>query len=259
MKRLKTIPLDTDDIRPSQNKLEKRKTERRHWKYGGIYTPTDGVSPWKRSVYILESHVGKKFDTAFSLWCKQTPKHQQHFFLEQIDPREDCKTRRWSYNWYYVDSNGIIRKRKNVFPWRKSERKVTFKSDDYKTELRHKVTGLPQKSLSHSELRAQFPNEKGKELHELRKMYDAQFEPVIVEGWVKTFKNARDPEYQRLQAERLQKQELARRRQKKEQAEKAYRFTHETEEQRAARITANFFKILKHGFDPKTSFHKDPE
>lgn len=257
MKRLKHIPDETADPRPRQTKEE----ERRRWyrRYGATYFPTDGVSPWKRSVRILESHVGKSFDTAFSIWCKQTPKCQQHYFLEQIDPREDCKTRRWSLNWYYVDSNGIIRKRKNIFPWRKSDRKVTFKSDDYKTEPRHKVTGLPKKSLSHSEIRAMFPKEKDKSYYELLKLYDQQFEEVCVEGWIKTFKNAKDPEYQRLQAERLRKLELDRRRQKKAQSEKAYRFTHETEEQRAARITANFFKILKHGFDPKTSFHKDPE
>lgn len=257
MKRLKHIPDETADPRPQLTKEEKRAREYR--RYGGIYVPTDGISPWKRSTYILEKHVGKGFDKAFSLWCKQTPKWQQHFFLEQIDPSEDTKGRRWTYNWYYVDSNGIIRKRKNIFPWRKSDRKVTFKSDDYKTEPRHKVTGLPKKSLSHSEIRAMFPKEKDKSYYELLKLYDQQFEEVCVEGWIKTFKNAKDPEYQRLQAERLRKLELDRRRQKKAQSEKAYRFTHETEEQRAARITANFFKILKHGFDPKTSFHKDPE
>lgn len=257
MKRLKEIPDETADLRPKLTKQEKR--DREYRRYGGVYTPTDGISPWKRSTYILEDHVGKSFDKAFSVWCKQTPKFQQHFFLEQIDPREDCRTRRWSFNWYYVDSNGIIRKRKNIFPWRKSERTVTFKSDDYKTELRHKITGLPQKSLSHSELRALFPKEKDKDYYQLRKLHDAQYEPVCVEGWIKTFKNARDPEYQRLQAERLQKQELNRRREKKARSEKAYRFTHETEEQRAERITANFFKILKHGFDPETSFRKDPE
>lgn len=259
MKRLKQIPDETETLDRKPTKREQYREDRRHLRYGSTYVPTDGVSPWKRSTYILEKHVGKSFDKAFSLWCKQTPKFQQHFFLEQIDPREDCRTRRWSFNWYYVDSNGIIRKRKDIFPWRKSNRKVTFKSDDYRTEPRHKVTGLPPKSLSHSELRAMFPKEKDKEFYQLRKLYDEQFEQVCVEGWIKTFKNAKEPEYQRLMAERLQKQELDRRRAKKAQSEKAYNFTHETDEQRQARITANWFKILKHGFDPKISFRKDPE
>ena len=246
-------------------KTDREKYDRRH-RRGYIWHKTEGVSPWKRAERLLADGVGRPFDDVFSEYCKQVPKYQQHIFLQNIDPSVELPiARRWSWNQYYVNSNGLIAKRKiGRKPWSKLK-EVTFKSFDYKTEKRHKITGFkmvrpfggfPMKALNDFYGKDKV---KDKKHHELSQMFDDMYEEVVVSGWSKTFESSKDREYQKLMAERRDAIKKQNRQAEMENAERIYRFTHETPEQRAERIRANFFKILKHGFDPETSFRKDPE
>ncbi len=105
------------------------------WDSGRNYDHTvDNVWPWTRVRRIIENNIGKSFDLAFSYYCKQVPIYQQQFFLKEFQQ---------AYRWIvdcYVDENGLIQKIKE-----KEERKpVIFYSDDYETELKHKVWDIPR-------------------------------------------------------------------------------------------------------------------
>jgi len=90
-------------------------------------------------------------------------------------------------------------------------------------------------------------------------MYDNEFKPVIISGWAKEFDSKKNPEYKRLMAERRKAIERSRKLHDKETKAKAYAFVHTTPEEKAREQYNNILKIKKHGFDPDTSFHKDPE
>ena len=259
---------DEEDINLGGKRVVGTKEQRDRRNYRGTWHRTEDVSPWKRADHILASGIGRPFDELFSAWCKQVPKYQQHIFLENVDPTKDMVVPRWRKNMYYVDNGGFVRKRRRteVYPWLKNKR-VEFTSFDYKTELRNKKTGAKKPSrVYYGQLNMRELNEfygkdavKGKPHHVLTQMYDDMFEQVVVNGWVKTFRSSKDPEYCRLMAERAKAIRKSRRLADRLADEKVYSFTHETEAQRIERISENFFKILKHGFDPENSFHKDPE
>jgi len=61
------------------------------------------IWPWDRIDKLLKKYIGKPFDDAFSYYCKQVPKYQQHIFLEYFSPSH--------YRWrdeYYIDDDGLI-------------------------------------------------------------------------------------------------------------------------------------------------------
>ena len=97
--------------------------------------PVNGVWAWDRARRIIENNIGKSFSLAFSYYCKISPKYQQKDFLEEFNRT------RWRGGDYYIDSEGLIQKTKEDKP----VKPAIFYSDDYETELVHKVWGVSRK------------------------------------------------------------------------------------------------------------------
>jgi len=81
---------------------------------------------------ILQSHIGKHFDIAYSKFCFTMKSYQEYTdFLDELNNH-------WRrINDYYIDDNGLIQKViKN-----KSKKPLYIYSDDYKAIIVHKQTG----------------------------------------------------------------------------------------------------------------------
>ncbi len=221
----------------------------------GKYHPVNDVWTWDRIKKLLAKFVGKPFDDAFSYYCRQVPKYQQHIFLEYFTPSHSRYR-----NTFYVDDDGLIQK--DLDTWKKSK-KVIYYSDDYKTEIRHKVTGKSKpdnwwdQPFTENNYREKYP--KAKSYYEAQALFDNEFEPIIISGWVKEFDSKKDPEYKRLMSEKRKRHEKARKESVKAEKSKQYSFTHETFGEKILAKRENLLKIKRKGFDPNTSFHKDPE
>lgn len=233
---------------------EERSDRRRRDRHGDTH-PVKHMSPWDRIDKILKKYIGKPFDDAFSYYCKQVPVYQQHIFIEYFSPDH--------YRWadtYYINEDGIIQK--GTRRWR-APKKAIFYSDDYKTELRHKKTGKKKPEshwyypFTYNNYKEKYP--RAKSYHEAQTAYDNEFTPVIVSGWAKEYDSKKDPEYKRLTMEQRKRQEIARKAKEKEEKSKAYSFVHTTPEDKSRQEYENFLKIKRKGFDPDTSFHKQPE
>jgi len=255
------IPVDDflteDELNlPEAGKVTK-KERHEYWRSGrkSEYHPVNDMSPWKRIDKILKRYVGRPFDDAFSYYCKEVPKYQQHIFLDYFKPS--------FYRWreaYYIDDDGLIQK---TIDKRNEPKKVIFESIDFKTELRHKVTGKKKPDYSwsypfnHNNYKTKYP--RAKSYYEALNFYEKEFEPIIIQGWAKEFESKKDPEYKRLMAEKRKHIERSHKEHIKELKAKEYAFEHATPEQKAREQFENRLKIRKKGFDPDTSFHKDPE
>ena len=183
------------------------------WNYRrGENHKVDGVYPWTHVQRILKSHIGKSFDKAFTLFCSIVPDYQQKWFLEEFEHVEP------KYNWYdvwYVDKNGNIQ----IFKYERKKEPVSFSSNDYKVELRHRLTGHKQsefeKIVKHKKYTSYYVQENvtyeygtayGQKMKPLKERYVAKeedFVPVAISGWIKYFKSKNDREFKRLMAERV--------------------------------------------------------
>lgn len=188
----------------------------------------DGIYPWTRVRRILEANIGKSFDLAFSYYCTLVPKYQQKYFLEEFE------TKYWraggsSYG-YYVDEQGNIQENKYIKP----KQPICLTFGNYKTELRHKVTGHPRKHFEdlcdlieltsikgcwnyitkrnkHTGKYQYFKRGRyiglkyiGKfdvPLHESYIAQEKDFEKVIISGSIQYFESKNDPRYVRHWAE----------------------------------------------------------
>ena len=226
------------------------------WDYGrhSDYHQVNGEFPYEHVQRILKKYNGKSFDDAFSAYCKIVPVYQQKYFLEEFEKRPSVHFYGY-YDHYTVDVKGNIKFEKREV----KKPPVSIYSDDYKVELRHKVTGHKQsdfvkvvktKKISHyyhkhtTIYEYGFDRDHYNKLREGKKdMYlenyygkskpkserytatDDDFEPVIIKGWVKHFKSKNDQEFKRLMAEKIKKRDKAHKEKygKKEIAETDFR------------------------------------
>lgn len=226
-------------------------------------------SPYRIARLILENNIGKSFDLAFHYYCSKVPKHEQHYFLGYF---RDI----FRYNEWYVDKNGNIQYNK----WKRNPI-YSIKSEDYKTEERHKVTGHKK---DHFFPILKFPEPEKKHWIENKiiayeycgvetwdrprytipryKRYYAQksdFEIVIVQGWIKIFESRNDPEYRKLTAEKIKADKKKKRDRKKPNDEWYNSYLIKDKERREREEEENKIKIISHGFDLKTSFRNEKE
>jgi hypothetical protein len=199
----------------------------------------DGIYPWTRIIRIAEKYIGKSADEAFSIYCSQVPKYQQHFFWESVAVSKEALNAGWHLHPFYVDSDGNLQK---VIRFWKSyrNRKPIYYSDDYRTELRHKVTG-----------------KKKPEFFWLYKEED--FIPVIVSGYAIEFDSKKDKTYKRLMSEQRKRKALRRLADKKAKEEKEYSFISKTEQRKKKEKEIDKIKIVAKGFDPETSFRTEKQ
>lgn len=194
-------------------------------RYGNLYNLKKFDHPWYRSLKednqwcmaerVIQNNIGKSFDMAFSYFCKKYPIYWQSYFLKQFGLNRN------GYG-YYIDEQGNIQENK----YTKRKNLIYIQSDDYKTELRHKVTGDKKEDFAEIYIKEKciykYGKDKGKiyftskfshyeygadpwKLKSAYKRYIAQesdFEHVIISGWIKYFESKNDPEFKRLTAER---------------------------------------------------------
>ena len=198
------------------------------------YHPTEGVSVWKRIDRIVAANVGKSFDTAFSKFCSEVPKYQQHIFIEHFRRYRWHTSELWTH--YYLDQNNVIRK--HIGTYQKRNKKAYYFSDNYATDYRHKVTGAPKPTYY-------WMNKQFKE---------SDYENVVVQGYFIEFSSKKDPEYIRLTTDQRKRRNAALREYQKAKEAKAYSFISKSEEEREKEKAENRVKIEAKGFDYYTSF-----
>lgn len=221
---------DPDDISFYIGRQLAHKWDREDWWHDkpGIYHPTDNIWPHDRIDHIIEKHMGQPFAGAFSEYCSQVPVYQQRFFLEQFR----VERRRYRYaNEYFIDDEGNI----GMNPAEKHRKNFVYYSDDYTTKRVHRITG---KSIPK---------------YWFKKFNDHDYHDVIATGYCLKFESA-TPEFKRLTQEQLRRRNRRRKMEQKARAEKAYSFLTQSEKEQRSERVSNHYKILKHGFDPETSF-----
>lgn len=190
----------------------------------------DDVWPWRRVQRIAKSYIGKPFDDAFSKYCKQVPKYQQHIFLEEFTPKN---YHYWRYKQYIIDDDGNIQ----LNEAKKAKKRYIYQSDDFRTERRHKKTGKKYPEY--------YWTKKG--------IKESDYQHVIVSGYELQF-DSKTPEYRRLISEQLKRKAIRRKQEIKAKNEMAYSFLTQSEKEEINQKKLERFKILKLGFDPETSF-----
>jgi len=201
--------------------------------------PTDGIWPWKRIKRICKAFVGKPFSAAFSKYCSEVPVYQQKLFLDEFN--NDGRPNNDYWNYYFVDKQGNIQYHIGEY-FKKKSKKVYYYSDDYKTEMRHKVSGETMPEY--------FFQRKGKYAEE-------NYVNTIISGYGLEFSSWRNPEYIRLKADQKKRIKAATRLKEKEAAAKAYSFITKSEKELELEKAKNRVKIEAKGFDYETSFRND--
>lgn len=270
---------DLETLNDLPKKITGRKLHKLNhsWKsYGkSTYHSVDNVHPFKRIDRILEKFLGQHVNDAFSYYCKQVPLYQQKEFWEYL--QRDLK---YSWVFYFYNSEGIIIKKD-----KRVKRTYDIKSDDYTTELRHRLTGHKKTDFEeiYSEVRCKVKNSRGyyspkgivlhyeygakkwreKPAHCRYIACDSDFVPVIIQGYYKTFESYKDPRYVRHYAEkakqRKKEHKLWKKKNKEESLEKLRLMYEREKERREKEKQENLLKIIKHGFDPITSFRTEKQ
>ena len=250
------------------------------WEYGksGHHKVGD-YYPYDIAKRVIKKYLGKSFDDAFSYYCTLVPKYMQHIFLEEFQPSRYS----WYRQSYYINSNKIICESK---PNKRKKYSLIVKSPDYTYVIVHKITGHKKSNFrevyeqEHYEYKRKHFTlgydivtkgyKNGKFLYyeygsnpfhmkPLSERYIAKEEDFIertLTGWKREFYSKNDPYYKRYKriADQLwkKKREVDRiaREQKLQEALKL------KEEELKLKKLQNETKIIKHGFDPITSFRK---
>lgn len=156
---------------------------------------------------IIKKYMGKSFDDAFSEYCKKVKIHQQKDFLDLF------KDRIWNYADYMIDSEKRIQLNPNRY--QRKKRPIKFRSFDYKEGYYNIVT---KEIIS-----------KDNVWNQRYYLSNNNYIRVIVEGFERTFESKKDPEYQRLQAEKLKAEKRNKKLLKGEQKNRQYCFLTEKE------------------------------
>lgn len=265
---IKRIPLEELEKFPiGQISLKPTKEDReRSWRHRkNDWHPIKNIYPNKRAERLLEKYVGKCIDDAFTQFCKEVPKYQQHIFFREFDISQKWKVRGRYQAKYFIDSQRRIQKYKDDDyggPY-------YFSSEDYKVELFHKDTGHPKEDFE--VVRSEdYPYWKilgydygtkhpMKPINERYRAQKSDFVPIVVKGFQLRFKSKDNPLLQQLIQERRKLKKRAYKAAKKAQAKKAYSFISQTELQKKKDKERDLIKIMAHGFDPITSFRTEKQ
>lgn len=204
---------------------------RRWYRKRASYHKIGDYNPWTVVNRMIENNIGKPFSVVFSNYCHLAPWYQQRFFLEEFD------TFRYGYNDYYIDDKGLIQTNNTNY----YKGPYTFYSEDYREEERHILTGKTKPKYGWWE--------KGNNKDHL-------YKSVIVSGFSKTFESKNNPLFKRLTAEKLKTNKQRIKKQRKQPSISEQDFRRILQERQLKEREENLIKILKHGFDPITSFRK---
>lgn len=161
--------------------------------------------PYIKAERVIKKFLGKSFDKAFSYFCTLVPKHEQYEFLRDFKP---------GYRWeadYILDKQKRIQLNPNRY--QRKKKSIHFRSFDYEEGYYY----VPDKKLLTNDQMLGYWNN-------VHHFYPGRFITVIIKGFEKTFESKKDPEYQRLQAEKIKAEKRNQKLFKKQQAEKAYCF-----------------------------------
>lgn len=260
---------------PSRGKLNFSWYSRK-WEYRN--RTIDGVSIYTICQRVIDNNIGKSFALAFSYYCKLVPKRDQYLFLEEFSH----KNRRSRQSDYFIDEDGLIQINKESFWYEykkrkdvKKKEKLYITSSDYKTERVHIESGIrfdkfvkryekieetiSWKNNTLGKIMSYTRKINGKFLYYQYKHYKAQesdFHDIIVSGTYKYFESKNDPEFIRHFAEKRKAKKLSDKKWKKERKEVQYSFLSKSEQEAKKEKELNKQNILRHGFDPVTSFRE---
>lgn len=203
----------------------------RYHSSGGDWHDVDNINPNTRAERIVVRYIDRPFDAAFSLFCKQVPKYQQKFFLEFF---EDVVSRNYDY---YTDDNGLIQE---TCSKNKYKGPYYFRSIDYQSEMRHKITGAKMPEYSWNR----------------KKFNSNDYHRVTVRGWEKQFDSKHDREFVRLKAEKQKSISRSWAHNRMERILNDNDFRIILKEGDNDDKTANLDRITALGFDPITSFRR---
>lgn len=270
---IKRLDISEIDELPSRSKLNFSWYSRK-WEYRR--RTINGVSIYTICQRVIDNNIGKSFALAFSYYCKLVPKRDQYLFLDEF-----CQAKRRSRESdYLIDENGLIQLNKKSFWYEYKKRKDIKKKEklyittpDYKTERVHIESGIRfdkfEKRYEKIEETISWKNHtldkimsytrtiNGKFLYYQHKKYKAQesdFHDIIVSGDYEYFESKNDPKFKRHFAEKRKATKLSEKKWKKSQKEREFCFLSKSEQEAKKEKELNKQNILRHGFDPVTSF-----
>lgn len=201
---------------------------------------------WVKAERVIKRFIGKNYGKAFSVYCELVEKYQQNVFYDDFFK----KTGRWEPE-YSIDKQNRIQINKAKLRQdaerraKQKERGITFISIDYETGYMHRHTG--EIIDKHEYYKKSYRWDEG--LHQL---YNNDYIEVIVSGFAKHFKSEKDPEYIRLNAEKIKQKALYQKIEKKEKRAKAYDFMTRAETERKKLDALDAQKIQSHGFNDES-------
>lgn len=268
------------------------KTENLIRRYGNTWNIWDYRNPFwpgKFADKIIQHNIGKSFNDAYSYFCKEFKKHYKNdsygpswYFLKEFEPQK-----RYRWNHYYTDDNGLIQEHSE-----KEKKVYCITSDDYRTdkvhiETRHSIDKFEKvykKEYSKSRFSSYYYPYNGKLLYyqygtqgKLLPEYlryrakEEDFHNIIISGSIQYFESKQDPRFKRYHSEKAKAQRKLRRDNLlinkkdwdgllKKYSDLCYNSIEERKRKEAQAIKReeeeNLRKIIRHGFDPVTSFRQ---
>jgi hypothetical protein len=201
-----------------------------------------------KDIYVIADrvctiYIGKKWDDAFSYYCKLVPKNTEDRY-EAFCYRFNLK-RRYAYNsqrWFVED--GIIVHKPYTRP-----KTIKIRSLDYKSEFLNKDTKRPLPEFYWMSNKHKYT----------KKYIDENYAYFITQGWEKTYSSRNDPEYKRLYKEQQDRKRKNQRIIDKQKEERQYEMLSQSDKKILEEKERNSIVIQKHGFDEITSFRKEKQ
>lgn len=185
----------------------------------------DGQNMWRIISRVIQSNIGKPFDSTFAYFCRKYPKYWQEWFLNEFEGANAN---------YYIDEYKNIQE---YIPKNQYKGPYKVKSEDYRVVWKHKTRKY----------------RKGYVLEKLMPWHDPNDYIPIIQGVEYEFESRKSPMYKRLKNE---EQKRRRRKYKLSRSDRAYnsliKFEVAIERQKKKdqiNQEINNTKILKHGFD----------
>lgn len=225
----------------------------------------NGTHLYRIITRIIESHINKKYEEAYNKYREIVPESMRmeygHWWKGMFHRKY-----RWYNNSYYIDKNYIIRKHKES---KRIIEPIVLTSPDYTYVEVHKHTGHKKSDFNEVYAGGSKWN-KGKLLyyeygtdpfnmkpiHERYTAKEKDFIQRTLTGWKRIFYSRKDPHYKKCLA---LYQKLWKKKREQEALEKEKLLQEaikKKEEQLKLQKLQNETKIIKHGFDLKTSFRK---
>lgn len=218
--------VNIDKFRDAPKRLGMHRTRegifyRRNWR--SDYHKVGDYHSYDIAKRILKKNYQKPFDKAFSYFCSIVPKYQQCQFLDLFNA-----TRRWSFDQWYIDENGLIQN----YSYEKVKDKKVHKlyTADYMEGWVHKITGAVMYQ------RPSWTSEH-------------KYNHVVLSGEILTFESKNDPRYKRIVAESNKIDRKNRRELRKMKSEKAYCMLTSKELEIRKEAENDLIKIQSHGFN----------